>query len=50
MWVLVSKNMQKKKIEICTQKKAGNLPNLIISSQDGQVARCDLSFLGAADA
>ena len=51
MWVLVSKNMQKKKkIEICTQKKAGNLPNLIISSQDGQVARHDLSFLGTADA
>ena len=40
MWVLVSKYKQnKKKIEICTQKKVGNLPNLIISSQDGQVAR-----------
>ena len=31
-------------------KKVGNLPNLIISSQDGKVAGCDLSFLGASDA
>ena len=44
------KNYAKIKFEICAQKKAGNMPNLIISSQDGQVARCDLSFLGAADA
>ena len=49
MWVLVSKN-NPKKIEICVQKKAGNLPNLIISSQDGKVAGCYLSFLGTADA
>ena len=44
------KKYEKEKFEICTQKIAGNLPNLIISSQDGQVARSDLSFLGAADA
>ena len=52
MWVLVSKNMQNflNKFEICTSKKSGNLPNLIISSQDGQVARHDLSFLGTSDA
>ena len=30
-------------------KKGGNLPNLIISSQDGKAAGCYLSFLGAAD-
>ena len=39
----------KKKIGDFYLKKVGNLPNLIISSQDGQVARCDLSFLGASD-
>ena len=50
MWVLVSKNMQKKNLRDLCPKKVGNVPNLIISSQDGQVARCDLSFLGAADA
>ena len=51
MWVLVSKNMQNKKNwDLHPKKKAGNLPNLIISSQDGQVARHYLSFLGAADA
>ena len=51
MWVLVSKNMQnKKKFEIGAPKKAGNLPNLIISSQDGKVAGHYLFFLGTADA
>ena len=50
MWVLVSKNMQnKKKFWDLHPKKVGNLPNLIISSQDGKVAGCYLSFLGAAD-
>ena len=44
------KKYAKIKFEICAPKKAGNFPNLIISSQDGQVARCDLSFLGTADA
>ena len=46
MWVLVSKNMQNKKNWDLCPKKVGNLPNLIISSQDGKVAGCYLSFLG----
>ena len=50
MWVLVSKNMQNKEKLRFVPKKAGNLPNLIISSQDGKVAGCDLSFLGTSDA
>ena len=51
MWVLVSKNMQiKNKNWDLHPKKVGNLPNLIISSQDGKVAGHYLSFLGAADA
>ena len=50
MWVLVSKNMQNKKKLRFAPKKVGNLPNLIISSQDGKVAGHYLSFLGAADA
>ena len=44
------KKYAKIKIWDLCPKKVGNLPNLIISSQDGQVARCDLSFLGTADA
>ena len=44
------KNMQNKKNWDLCPKKVGNLPNLIISSQDGKVAGCDLSFLGASDA
>ena len=51
MWVLVSKIMQKKikKLRFAPKEKWGNLTNLIISSQDGKVAGCYLSFLGAAD-
>ena len=51
MWVLVSKDMQNlKRNGDLHLKKVGNLPNLNISSQDGQVARHDLSFLGTSDA
>ena len=49
MWVLVSKNMQNKKKLRFAPKKVGNLPNLIISSQDGKVAGHYLSFLGTSD-
>ena len=41
--------MQNKKKLRFVPKKAGNLPNLIISTPDGKVAGCYLSFLGAAD-
>ena len=50
MWVLVSKNMQNKKNWDLCPKQVGNLPNLIIFSQDGKVAGHDLSFLGTSDA